>query len=85
MNEMPVLKTNHQGPYNEPEYDSEGRIRIFYDRPRTNSLTAAGLAAIEAGIGELIEQALEITEDPFERAGRLAAESLIEALRGDKA
>lgn len=74
------LKTNHQGPYNEPEYDSEGRIRIFYDRPRTNSLTAADVALIEEGVEELIAEARGLLEDPFETAGRRAAESLIEAL-----
>ena len=45
---------------NGPEYDSEGRIRVFFDKPKP--------CPLKANADE---------EDPYEAAGKAAAESLM--------
>ena len=60
MSDANKLRCDCEMHTNGPEYDSEGRIRVFYDKPKPCPLKA---------------NAEE--EDPYEAAGRMAAESLM--------
>lgn len=82
---QPELRCDYALPIgHEPQYDSEGRIRVFFDKPKPCPLKANG-ADEDAMIAALMptdEEAgmMKVVPDPIQEAADLA---LAEALAAD--